>query len=169
MPHKSFNSKVSFLACILPCLLTFSCTYQDVSSSAFLTFLEKEKLVEPFTDQEIILNERDLPQTDNIIYLLNSHCSICIAQLISFCKNIERLNGNFLLIVIIDEGETALVDFYISEIKLKLKEKIVLRENKEYKYLPLRIDNEDLSGIIICKDELTQGKKPYLYHISRQD
>ncbi len=32
-----------------------------------------------------------------------------------------------------------------------------------------RIDNEDLSGIIICKDELTQGKKPYLYHISRQD
>jgi hypothetical protein len=66
----------------------------------------------------------------SFIYLLNSDCSFCVGQFIDFLFHLKETNYPVPVNVILNEGHTEIVKFYISKYNQLEKLQINFHENK---------------------------------------
>ena len=152
-------------------LLCINCDVQQKPFPDFVSHLEHEQIIETWQlddfhlDVEGILDDASDDFT-GFIYMLNSSCSVCIAQLLVFTDMMEKYNCAGDVIALIDEGKQVLLEHYLSQKSEKFSKRIHVIENKSQRYLTARIENEDVNGILVpCHASVPSGCFLYSLHI----
>lgn len=112
-----------------------------------------EKKVEPFT---------------GFVYLLNSSCSFCVAQFLSFLSFLEEKNVNLSVVVIVEDGGSVSAKFYMKQVGFEKFDKVefvenskgeIVSENLEYcsGIVSYIIENKRM-GSVRCEEILFTGK-----------
>lgn len=99
------------------------------------------------------------------VYVMNSECSKCIGNFISFAKDLEANGYRDSVLVIISEATKPIVNHYIKKYDFYEKIKIVLSENDNNKWGVKSI--EDYSGVVFHLKN-NQIKDVYYYFPSKQ-
>jgi len=147
--------------CIVCCMACQGSQENACSLQGFVDALKKEHLAVPYKQEGMeIASVPELLQICNndtvLLYALNSSCSLCIAQLYNFCLLKNERCCTTPLIVIVDERQKNKVEYYAHLFEAEMKEHIYIIENKEYKFLNMNIENNDLNGLFfgLCKERI---------------
>ncbi len=85
----------------------------------------------------------NLKKQSSFIYLLNSDCSFCVGQFIDFLFHLKETNYAIPVNVILTEGNTELVKFYISKYNQLEKLEINFLENKNNYFVKNKMNVEN--------------------------
>lgn len=81
------------------------------------------------------------------VFLLNADCSFCVKQFLDFIIYLNEKNIHMPLIVVVEEGDTEAVTFYMEQIKIEFMNSLLIVENDNRKIISKSL--ELCSGVVL--------------------
>ena len=100
------------------------------------------------------------PDFNGYVYIMNSDCSSCIAEFLSFAKELAESEYNGDLLVIISNATQPIINHYIKQYDFYKKINILLSENKQRKWGIKSV--EEMNGMVYVIEQ-SQIKSVYQY------
>ena len=125
---------------------------------------ELEEKLYPLSKEDTELNLDTLqeyaPDFNGYVYIMNSDCSSCIAEFLSFAKELAESEYNGDLLVIISNATQPIINHYIKQYDFYKKINILLIENKQRKWGIKSV--EEMNGMVYVIEQ-SQIKSVYQY------
>lgn len=118
------NNLIAVLFSSLLSISLFSCTSEvpePINDKTFISELKDEHLVANYSWEKAdieIDNACSLIPQNGLIYVMNSTCSRCIGEFITFAERYKEANCTDPLSIVIDKEDSTTIEYYMEQAKL---------------------------------------------------
>lgn len=151
-------SSLSVIFLLLACCNTRNSEFGDTAmlGNEVIDLMVEEEMAVNFQVDTFVIDIRALSKKrtkpfTGLVYLLNTDCSLCISQFFDFLLFLKQKDITLPIVAIVEDGGTALVEFYMQQAELINWDKLEFIEDKDSDIAKEGIEN--YSGMVISMTE----------------